>query len=196
MARRIFRESALERYNERLEKIELPRYASAPWMLLMWLAVLLLLSATALLLAVRLPEFAVGPSVVVDGDSLNRKAPGAAVAAFLPTEYAVRLSPGQSAEITLPGREAGEDAGTLAARVLAVEPAPLSPAAARERYGLDPATGSLLNGPVIVAVIDVELPAELWQGSVGEAQIEVGSRSLLSLLPRLVAGETGVGVSE
>lgn len=196
MARRIFRESALNRYNERLERIELPRYASAPWTLLMWLAVLLLLLTTALLLAVRLPEYAAGPSVVVDGGILNRKAPGVAVAAFLPTEYASRLSPGQAAEITLPGREAGEEAGTLAARVLAVEPAPLSPAAARERYGLDPATGSLLNGPATVAVIDVELPAELWLGSVGEARIEVGSRSLLSLLPGLVAGETGVGVSE
>lgn len=150
MARRIFRESALEHYNERLEKIELPRYASAPWMLLMWLAVLLLLLTTALLLAVRLPEFAVGPGVVVDGDSLNRKAPGAAVAAFLPSEYAGRLSPGQAAEIILPGREASE------ARLLAVEPAPLSPATARERYGLDPATGSLLRGPVIVVVIDVD----------------------------------------
>ena len=31
MARPIFRASALRRYNERLEKVELPRYATLGW---------------------------------------------------------------------------------------------------------------------------------------------------------------------
>lgn len=196
MARRIFRETALNRYNERLEKIELPRYATAPWTLLMWLGVLSLLLITVLLLSVRLPEYASGPSIVVDGNILNRKAPGVAIAAFLPSDYASRLSVGQMAQITLPANGTGEDATSFEARVMAVEPLPLSPAEARERYELDPATGSLINGPVSVAVIDADLPAELWLGSVGEVQIEIASRSILSLLPGLVAGETGVGVSE
>lgn len=193
MSRRIFRESALDRYNQRLEKIELPRYAHAPWILLMWLVGLLLLLLAALLLSVRLPEYVTGPSIVVDGNLLGRKASGVVVAAFLPAQYVSRLSPGQAAEVSLPSPGAGEEVDALAARVLAVEPRPLSPAAARELYGLDAATGGLINGPVTIAVIDVDLPAELWLGSVGEARIEIGSRSLLALLPGLVAGETGLG---
>lgn len=193
MARRIFRESALQRYNERLEKIELPRYASAPWTLLIWLGALLLLLTTALLLAVRLPEYAVGTGVVVAGANTGES--GAAVVAFLPAEYAASLAPGQTVELDLPPGASGE-AEPLRAVVRAVEPDVLSPAAARAAYRLDSSTGSLINGPVIIALIDANLPAGEWLGSVGEARIAINTRSVLSLLPGLVAGETGVGVGE
>ena len=37
MSRRIFREAALRRHNERLDRVELPRYATLSWARL-WLA--------------------------------------------------------------------------------------------------------------------------------------------------------------
>ena len=192
MSRRIFRESALRLYNERLEKIELPRLASAPWALLLWLGALLFLLLTALLLAVQLPSYATGPGIVLQTERDGGAEPGAVVVALLPVEYASQLSAGQPAEITLPG--SFDDAGTedLRAVVMDVEPEPLSPAAARARYSLDGATGRQINGPVAVAIIGVDIPAGLWLGSVGEARIELGSRSILARLPGLLAGEAGV----
>jgi len=196
MSRRIFRESALQRYNERLDKIELPRYASTSWTLLMWLGVLLFLLLTALLLAVRLPAYATGPGIVLQTEAGEGGEPVAVMAALLPAEFASQLSPGQAAEVILPASFDGESDESLRATVIAVEPEPLSPAAARARYSLDAATGGRVNEPVAVAIIGVDLPAELWLGSVGEARIELGSRSILSRLPGLVADETGVGGSE
>lgn len=195
MSRRIFRPSALNRYNERLEKIELPRYASAPWILLMWLVGFLLLLATAFLLAVELPEHAEGPGLVVAGGSPGANQSGTAVIALLPVHLAPRLAPGQAAEVRFPGSPSGEEQ-TFMAAVRSVETDPLSPAAARRRFGVDLVAAGHINGPVTVALLDAEFPAEAWAGSVGTVQIEVGSRSMLSLLPGLVAGETGLGASE
>lgn len=193
MSRRIFRESALRRYNERLEKIELPRLASAPWALLLWLGALLFLFFTALLLAVQLPSYATGPGIVLQTEADGGADSGAVIVALLPVEYAAQVSAGQPADITLPGTFDGAGTEGLRAVVVDMEPKPLSPAAARARYSLDAATGSRINGPVVVAIIGVDLPADLWLGSVGEARIELGSRSILARLPGLLAGEAGVG---
>ena len=183
MTRRIFRPSAVRRYNERLEKVELPRYATAPWTLLLWLGVLLLLLTAALLLAVRLPQLVSGQGVVVaaaPGDSTE-------LVALLPAESASRLRPGQTAAISLPA--AG--ASPLPATVTAVAEEPLSAADARAQYGLAP------HGPVVAARVSVILPGdELLLGSVGEVEITVGSRTILSLLPGLAAREAGIGENQ
>lgn len=194
MARRIFRESALRRYNERLEKIELPRYATASWTLLAWVGVVLLLLFAALLLAAQLPVYAAGPGVVVSTDEIPG---GAAVAALLPAEFASQLKQGQIAEISLSASVGQSGDETISAGVTAVEPRLLSPAAVRAKYGLDATAGSLIDRPVVVALIAVEMPVELWEGSVAEVQVAVGARSGLSLLPgvgRLMT--VGAGAAE
>lgn len=193
MARPIFRESALRRYNERLEKVELPRYATASWALLAWAGALLFLLFAALLMAVRLPEYVEGPGIVLRHEGGGNA--GSVVAVLLPIGAANRVTSGQAAEIDLPGLFA-ENGVPLRAEVIAVEPEPLSPAAARARYDLDAAVGGQINGPVIVAAVAVDLPPDLWLGSVGRGRIVTGSRSILSLLPGLVADETGVGGGE
>jgi hypothetical protein len=177
--RRIFRESAVRRYNERLERVELPRYATMPWTRLAWAVGGLMLLLAALLSATRLPFFAVGPGVVIHNDATD----GTAVAALLPAEYAAQLRLGQTAQLSLMADSAPEDA--LSATVTAVEPMPLSPAAVRARYGLDAATGALVEGPVAVVLLSFNLPADQWEGSVADVRIEVGSRSVLSLVPGL-----------
>jgi hypothetical protein len=194
MSRRLFRVSAQQRYNERLEKVELPRLASAPWLLLAWLGALLLLLFVALLLAARLPEYAAGPLIVV-GTGGNEVG-GSDAVVLLPAAYAPRLAAGQLAEITLPALSDGEDTTRIRARLTTVEPEFLSPADARARYSLDPADAGQLDGPVVAAAIGVDLPADVWRGSVGEARITIGTRSILARLPEAVAGETILGNAE
>lgn len=182
MSRRIFRESALRHYNERLERVELPRYVTMPWTLLGWALGGLLFLLAVSLQAVRLPIYAAGPGIVVRATD---EANGAVVAALLPVEFAPRLLPGQQAQLKLPPEWSRQENETISAQVSTVIPGILSPTSARRKYGLDATTGALIDGPVAVALIAVDRPAALWEGSVGEVRVEVGSRSGLTLLPGL-----------
>jgi hypothetical protein len=172
--RRIFRESAVRRYNERLERIELPRYVTLPWRRLTWIGGGLLLLLAMLLSIAQLPVYATGPGVVIYDE-----AGGAAVAALLPTEAAAHLRQGQIAQVQLAAEVGGD---VVEGAVTAVEPRPLSPVAVRQRYELDAAAGALVEGPVTVALLSFDRPAEQWTGSVTEVRIAVGSHSVLALL--------------
>lgn len=197
MTRRIFRESALRRYNERMERVELPRYVTMPWTVVGWALAGLALLLAASLQAVRLPVYADGPGVVIRS---TEAADRAVVAALLPAEFGPELIPGQPAQLSLPPEWSQQEEETISAQVSAVTPSVLSALAARQQYGLDATTGALINGPIVVALIDIERSAALWEGSIGKVRIEVGSRSGLTLLPgveRLLKSEpTGAGQVE
>jgi hypothetical protein len=180
MSRRIFRESALRRYNDRLDRVELPRYATLPWTMSAWLAGGGLLLFSMLLLAVRLPVYAVGPGLV-DPDTANDGR--VEIVAFLPAEYRDRLRPGQPTLVNLPPDDGRAEANSINGSVEWVETRLISPADARQRFGLDTASGLIINGPVVVARIRSDRPAKLWEGSIGEARIEIGERSGLTFLP-------------
>ena len=192
MTRRLFRASAVQRYNERLEKIILPRYASPPWVLILWGFFGLQLAFTALLWTARMPVYASGPAVVVatslaPADLRLANANEAVVAAFLPAEFAGQVAENQRARLHFGRPPAAGDDGSAedstTSVVAAVAPHAISPAAARSRYGLDDSTGLLVEGPVVVALIPLDGLTVALLGSSGEAQIEVGSQTGLALLP-------------
>lgn len=179
-SRRIFRESAVRRYNERLERVELPRPITVPWRRVTWAAAGLLFLLAGLLLAARLPVYAAGPGVLV-GDGAG----GTDVVALLPADHVAQLRPGQAALVSLDGAAAGD---ALAAIVIAVEPQPLSPAAARARFDLDATTGTLVAEPVAIARISFDRPAVTWLGSVADVRVQIGRRSGLALLAGAIPG--------
>lgn len=191
MSRQIFRPSALKRYNERLEQIALPRYATLPWAVVLWVIFGLLLLFTVMLWAARTPVYASGPAVVVaapaeligaQADDPNRPM----VAAFLPAEYQGRLAPYQRVRLLFSALEtessAVEDAGVMSS-VAFVEPEVVAPALVRLRLGLDGSTGLLVEEPVLVALIPLEGGTVALLGSIGEAHIEIGTQPGLALLP-------------
>lgn len=191
MSRQIFRPSALKRYNERLEQIALPRYATLPWAFVLWVVFGLLLLFTVMLWAARTPVYASGPAVVVaapaeligaEADDPDRPM----VAAFLPADYQGRLVPYQRARLLFSALErepsAVENAGVMSS-VAFVEPQVVAPAVVRSRLGLDDSTGLLVEGPVLVALIPLEEGTAALLGSIGEAHIEIGMQPGLALLP-------------
>jgi hypothetical protein len=180
MSRRIFRESALRRYNDRLDKVELPRYATLPWTISAWLAGGGLLLFSLLLLAVRLPVYAAGSGLVDTNPANNGRVE---IIAFLPAEYRDRLRPGQATLVNLPPDDGRAEANSINGTVEMVETRLISPADARQRFGLDTASGLLIDGPVVVARIRPDKPVKLWAGSIGEARIIIGERSGLTFLP-------------
>ena len=183
MSRRIFRPAALQRYNENLGKIVLPRYASPPWPAVLAALAALLIIATAILWSVQTPVYAGGPGVVVQAPQGFAGESEPVLAVFFAPELGSRLRVGQRALVEIPGLKPaglaiGEDHS-----VAAVQREVLAPAALRGRYRLDSSTGLLVAGPTVVALIRLDAPAEVFLGSVGEVQIEVGTVRGLALLP-------------
>jgi hypothetical protein len=181
MSRRIFRRKALERYNARLDKIELPRYAAPPWVLLLWSCCGLLLLFTLLLWRVRLPVYTAGPGVVIAAPA--ELPAGLAVATFVPANAAQGLQTGQPALIDLSEALGQSTAGAMTGQVALISSETLAPAVARTRYGLDASTGLLIQGPVLVVLIPLERARADLIGSVAQVQIEVGAQRGLALLP-------------
>ena len=185
MTRRIFRAVALQRYNNRLEKLVLPRYASPPWVLVGWGLCGLLLAFTALLWSARIPIYVSGPGVVIETPATLGDPKQAMVAVLLPETSAAQVRANQNAFLQFAGPGGFEVGGPLTGEVAIVEPEAISPAFARARYDLDASAGLLVDGPVVVALIPLDVPLARWLGGVGEVRIEVGSQRGLALLPGL-----------
>lgn len=188
MARRIFRTAALQKYNERLEQVVLPRYASPPWILIFWAVCGLLLLSVALLWAAPAPVYVTAWGVVVAAPTNAANLPAAdeaIVAVFLDPELIDNVQSRQPAFLQFAG---GSDAAAdreQHSRVISVEPTVLAPVTARARYQLDAATALLIEGPVSVALVEFDGPTSRWLGAVAEVRIEIGAQSGLALLPGL-----------
>jgi hypothetical protein len=183
MSRHIFRATALRRYNDRLDKIVLPRYASPPWPAVLGALGGLLLVLTVLLWSAQMPIYAAGPGVVIAAPAGFDDADEVVLAAFLAPEAAARLRVEQPALVFLPGLAENGAAMEMIQPVVAVEQTPVAPAAVRARYNLDGSTGLLVAGPTVVALIRLDAPTQVALGSVGEVQIQVGTQPSLAWLP-------------
>jgi hypothetical protein len=187
VARPIFRVAALQRYNDRFEKIVLPRYVSLPWLSLLWVCAGLLLTFTALLWASRFPIYVEGTGVVVLAPAEMGTPDQRVVAAFLPADSAAQVAVDQPVLIQFAGISSRATVAApddeLTSVVAAVEPETLAPVVVRSRYGLDGSTGLLVTGPVKVAIIPLEIEMADRLGSIGKVKIEIGSQRGLVLLP-------------
>ncbi len=186
MRRQIFRQRAVEQYNARLERIALPRYADAPWLLIWWLFSGLLLAAVLLIWAARTPIYLTAPAVMVPAPTTWPTSAQVVVAVFLPAASGGQVAPAQRVQLQFAGL-AKQTIPAETYQVTEVTPIVLSPQAARRLYALDASAGLLIEAPVTVALIELDGVPTTWLGSIGEAQIEVGSQSGLTLLPGLAA---------
>lgn len=186
----LFRSHALEKYRTAREQIVLPRLVSSKGYVVLWLLSLLMLTFLVLLWSAQLPIYATGPAIVLWNAA---RATDATVAVFLPATYQTRIQAGQPVRLHLKGI-------TEATRsfITAVEPSILSPNQARANYGLDASTGLIVTAPSVVALFHLDeadahtsasalsaswLQGSSLQGSVGEAEIQIGTRPALSVLP-------------
>jgi|GEM_PF-3199911 len=181
----LFRPHALERYRASQEQIVWPHFASVRGALLLWAFVTLLVLLAGVLWAVRLPVYAMGPAIVVSGASPDQ----ARIAVFLPVSDAAQVHPGVAVQLRF---EALPDAGH--ALVASVDSHVLSPISIRTLYHLDPSMGLLVTRPAVVSWVNLDAsmlaqapdwpaPIDAWVGSTGEADVQIGTRRALSVLP-------------
>lgn len=186
--RSIFRANAVQDYLGGRRAAVLPRFISPSHLAFLWVAFGLLAAiGGGSLYFVKIPIFATGSAIVsprADGEGAARRDPQVVV--LLPPEHLVSLRAGQETRLQSSSRN-GEPGERLSASIVRVEPKVVDPDAARERFLPGAATGPL-TGPVAVALARVEPwsdvpPASLREGTAYDADVEIESRRVVSLLP-------------
>lgn len=181
--RSLFRESALKQYMQRREKDVFPRLVSPPVFLCAWLLFSLLLLAGLIAWWAEIPTFVTGSGIVLTPEQTHRFSHASTpILIFLPQAYASQIHVGLTVRT-----QVDADGPEILSKIERVEPGIISPAAARQRYGLDHTEEQIIVQPsvVILAKPAKDLTSPVYAGSLVHAQIQVGSRRVLSLFPGL-----------
>jgi len=187
--RALFREGAIRWYMQRREKDVFPRLVAPPVFLCAWLLFGLLLLAGLVAWWAEIPTFVDGSGVVLTPEQTHRFSKAATlILVFLPQTYAPQIHTGQPVRF-----QVGADGPEILSRIEQIEPGIISPAAARQRYALDSEEGQVVDQPAVVILVPPRqaLNSSIYAGSLVHAQVQVGSRRILSLFPgldRLIRG--------
>jgi hypothetical protein len=176
----IFRQNAVKHYMQSREKDTLPRFISLPIALFLWALLGLLLVVGLLAWYEQIPTYATGQGAVLSSRYMSQYTDqGAVVAAFFAVDQAKHLHAGQSVAVKL----TASSASTLEGTILAVDAA-VSPDSAISHYGLSSTTALSITQPSVVAIIKLDaVSPSLYAGSTLTANVRVGSRRIISLLP-------------
>jgi hypothetical protein len=184
--RPIFRENALKHYIRNGEKTVLPHFISPPVIFLLWCLLGLVASSIAVAWFWRVPVYlnAIGEI----GMTINGAEQTPVIVVPLEKSQLSQLHPGMSAQLTV-----GAGGLQWQQSIATIDRTPTSPIELRLRYKLDASVNLLVRQPAAVMLfpLRVALPFHLYQGSVVQVKIQVGSQRLISLLP-LLGGLGGV----
>ena len=187
--RQFFRKEALEHYARSREKDILPRSVAPPVFLFFWILLVLLLAATVLAWQVHVPIYADASGFIAqDGQPGALPDSGTTAVLFVPTNSSTALRAGQSitVQVALTGQ-------TLQGTITTVGTNVISPDGARQQYALTGDLALVITQPSVVVTLDLgaALPQGVFAGNSLIAQVQVGTRSVLSLLPDLLQGLVG-----
>ena len=144
----------------------LPRFIAPPAPLCLWLLLGCLLAASVLAWFARVPVYRNGIATVKDVQ----------VIAFFPPESRTEIKTGQRLSLKL-----DPNGPPLVQAITNIEPEILSPANARAKFQL---ANTIHQRPATIAIAHLEgVNASVYDGSVVEARLEVGSQRLIALLP-------------
>lgn len=182
--RSIFRDDAIRRYVASREQSVLPRWVS-PWTFLyLWLLLGLLGVSSLIAWFVRVPVYASGSAVVVRWQNKKQGTGNdIVVAAFFPPQTLANLRANQKVLLHFDGM-----GNRFTRTILTVEPAIRSPDSVQKQFALNPSSAQAIAQPVAVVIarwepVPTELPASAYLGSLGRAEVEIGSQRAISLLP-------------
>lgn len=183
-SRSIFRDDAVRRYIESREQSVLPRLVSPQIFLYLWTLLGLIAITSTIAWFAKIPVYASGAAVVTNWQSQAEgmgKEP--VVAVFLPPQYLSRLRPKQKLFLKFAGM--GE---RFSWTILTVDSEIRSPDSIQKQFALSPSAAQAITQPVVVAIARWEiapkqLSANVYLGSLGRAEVEIGSQQAISLLP-------------
>jgi hypothetical protein len=187
--RQFFRKEALEHYARSREKDILPRSVAPPVFIFFWVLLGLLLAAAVLAWQVQVPVYA-DASGFIGQNGQTSALPGDETTAvlFVPANAAAALHAGQSitVQVALTGQ-------TFSGTIATVGSSVLTPDEARQQYALTGDLALVIRQPSVVVTLNLgsALPPGVFAGSSIIAQVQVGTQSLISLLPDLLKGLWG-----
>jgi hypothetical protein len=171
----IFRKKAMQKYRQGQEKAILPRFVAPPVFLLLWILLIIFLSAGLLAWLGEIPVYVTGPGVLLDSTNSTTQGSDQVVAVILvPYTSSLHLHTGQPVRLQL-GQADPQQTGT----VEAIDTHILSADDVRKRYFIEVTEPSI----AITVVLGAHLSARSSAGTAVSAQVQVGSRRLLSLFP-------------
>jgi hypothetical protein len=179
----IFRDEAIKSYRQKQEKAVLPHLVAPPVFLFLWILLGLLLTAGLLAWLAQVPTYQQGDGIILGQQSVSASRQREAVALiFLPATSAPKLRAGLPVQVQM-----SSTGLTLTSTIDKVEPGILSPSAARARYALARSVSQNLTEPVVAVSVRLApgVSYQAYVGSVVSAQVQVGSRRVLSLFPGL-----------
>ena len=175
----IFRENALKKYTERREPDIVLRLVTPPTFLFLWILLLLFLCAGVLAWSIHVPTYSIGQGILVEQGNSQQNSHQIEAALFVPAGQYASFRKGQPVKLFV-----GPTAQSLDGTVDSVDTRVISPQDARSRFNLQGQLAQLVTGPaVIVFIRPTSAASDSFAGSVCSAQVQVGSRSILSLLP-------------
>jgi hypothetical protein len=187
-SRSIFRADAIRRYVSSREEVVLPRWISPRSFFCLWILLGLLLGGSFMAWLAKVPVYATGKAMVVGSrDRTKGVREKVVIAAFFPTQTLSQLQAHQPLLLHFQGISS-LDRGRLSRLMLKDKPVIRSPEDIRNQFGLTASTALQINQPVAVAIASLapsalDLPTSAYIGSMGKAEMVVGSQRLLSLLP-------------
>jgi hypothetical protein len=179
--RPLFREKAMQQYRQRQEKSVPLRFVSPPIFICSWILLCLFLLAILLAWWAEVPTYATGSGVVLAQKQSNSVGNVmVAILLFLPATDAPQIHPGLPAQVQI-----GETGPQYSGTIERVEPGIISPGEARKRYMLDPTASQVIAQPSLAVIVVPKTPllTSQYAGSLISAQVPIGSRRVLSLLP-------------
>lgn len=177
----IFRQRALDKYMQRQELHVILRLVSPRMFKFLWILLLLVVGAGALVWSVQEPILVQGKGAVVQPKAVNGKAtPAIVVLLLLPPDQQANLKVGQPVTISISGTNI-----TFNSTIQTIEAGVMSPAAISTQINLQVPLSQTIAGPSVVATATVQPMslAQTYLGSQCMAQVQIGSQSTLSVLP-------------
>lgn len=179
----LFRAQAREYYAQSREKAVLPRLVTPPVFLCLWILLGLLLMATVLAWQVQAPIYATASGAIIQQPTATQPTMNApSLVLFVPANPAPTLHVGTplTVQVTLTG-------ASFTGSIIAVKPGVLTPEQVVQRYGLTGDLALLVTQPSVVVQVQTAVQASGLAGLSLSAQVQVGSQSVLALLPHLLS---------
>lgn len=189
--RSIFRNDAVRRYVESREKSVLPRLVSPRTFIYLWFLLGLLGMSSIVAWFARVPMYASGSAIVVRWKSKKNTPENIVVAAFFPPHYLPKLRTAQKLFLHFDTMGVGgvsRNENRLSRSVIVVDPEISSPDVIQKQFALHSGAAQRITQPAAVVFAQLDpiptgLSASAYLGSVGRADVEVGSQRAVSLLP-------------
>jgi hypothetical protein len=178
--RPLFREHALKHYLQKREKDILPRLVSPPTFICGWFLLCLVVAVGVVAWLEKVPVFVNGSGIVLAQEQGNVFGDGGTARLFLPASQARLVHVGETSLL-----QVGRTGPSFTTRIVHVEPGLLSPDDVHKRYGFNYYGMPVITEPSVAVDVEVKpsVISRLYAGSPVSAQVQIGTRRVLSLLP-------------